>query len=80
MQARYDFSQHAVAPVWDKILAIYQHATNPRGIGSAAEKASADWRVEDVDAFRAQVFALKGEQSLSHPSVRALLKVLAEIG
>lgn len=79
LQARYDFSQHAVAPVWSKILGdLSAYHKSEMEWEALRQKASADWRVEDVEAFRAQVMALKGEQSLSHPSVRALLKVLAE--
>jgi predicted DNA-binding WGR domain protein len=79
LQARYDFSQHAVAPVWSRILGDLSARHKSEGEWEALrQKASTDWRVEDVDAFRSQVMALKGEQSLSHPSVRALLKVLAE--
>ncbi|HMP82887.1 MAG TPA: WGR domain-containing protein [Verrucomicrobiota bacterium] len=79
LQARYDFAQHAVAPAWSKVLGdlAVRHKSDAEW-EAVRQQASTDWRVEDVDAFRSQVEALQSDQSLSHPSVKALLKVLAE--
>ncbi len=79
LQARYDFSQHAVAPAWSKILGDLsaRHKAEAER-ESLRQKAATDWRVEDVDAFRSQVAELKADPRLAHPSVKTLLKLLAE--
>ncbi len=79
LQARYDFAQHAVAPGWSKVLGdlALRHKSEAEW-EAVRQKASAEWRVEDVDAFRSQVLTLQNDQSLSHPSVQALLKTLGE--
>ena len=79
LQARYDFSQHAVTPAWSKVLGdlSVQHKALAE-LEVTQQQAATDWRVEDVDAFRSQVVDLKADQRLTHPSVKALLKLLAE--
>ncbi len=79
LHERYDFSQHAVAPAWSRILgdlaAQHQALAERQAI---QQQAAREWRVEDVEAFRAQVEELKTDQRLGHPSVKALLKRLDE--
>jgi len=77
LQARYNFSQHAVTPAWSKILGdLSAWHTAQAEWESLRSQAATDWRVEDVDAFRAQVAELKHHQLLTHPSVKALLDLL----
>lgn len=78
LQARYDFSQHAVAPAWSKILGDL--ATQHKAFTdwqATQQQAASEWRVDDADAFRAQVSEMKSDARLAHPSVKALLKLLA---
>jgi hypothetical protein len=79
LQSRYDFSRHAVAPAWSKILGELsaQHKAQAESDASR-RRAAADWRVDDVDAFRALVAELQADQRTSHPSVKALLGLLAK--
>lgn len=79
LQARYDFSQHAVPPSWSKILGDLsaQHQALAE-FQAVQQKAAGEWRVEDVAAFRSQVSELKADPRLTHPSIKALLKLLAE--
>lgn len=79
LQARYDFSQHAVAPAWSKILSYLSARHKAQAEWEALRnQAAADWRVEDVDAFRVEVAELKHHQLLTHPSVKALLDLLVK--
>jgi len=81
LQARYDFSQHAVAPAWSKVLGdLAARHKAESDLELLRQKAAADWRVDDVDAFRSQVAELKSNPCLSHSSIKALLKLLAESG
>ena len=79
LQTRYDFSQHAVSPAWSKILSDLsaQHKATSE-LQTAQQQAAAEWRVEDVDAFRLQVTELRNDPQLTHPSIKALLKLLGE--
>jgi predicted DNA-binding WGR domain protein len=77
LQARYDFSRHAVAPAWSKLLTDLSARHKAEADGEVLRRqAAAEWRVEDVDAFRALVQGLKADRRLSHPSVKALLGLL----
>ena len=79
LQARYDFSQHAVAPAWSKILGELSAEQKAQAQWEAAcNQAATDWQVEDVDAFRAQVAEMKTDPRTSHPSVKALLGLLGK--
>lgn len=79
LQARYDFSQHAIAPAWSRILGdlAAQHKAFAEW-QAAQQQAAGEWRVDDADAFRTQVSEMKSDSRLAHPSVKALLKLLAE--
>ncbi len=79
LQARYDFSQHAVAPAWSKILGDLsaQHKAVTE-LQTLQQKAATEWRVEDAEAFRAQVAEMRDDPHLPHPSIKALLKLLVE--
>jgi predicted DNA-binding WGR domain protein len=79
LTARYDFSQHSVAPAWSKILGdlAAQHQALAE-LEAAKQQAASEWRVEDVEAFRAQFAELKSDPRLAHPSIKALLKLLAD--
>src|SRR6185436_6498142 len=77
LQSRYDFSQHAVAPAWSKILGELSARHRAQAEWEALHnQAAADWCVDDVDAFRGQVAELKHARLLIHPSVKALLDLL----
>jgi predicted DNA-binding WGR domain protein len=79
LQARYDFSRHAVPPAWSKVLADL--ATQHKALAelqALQQQAAASWRVEDVEAFRSQVAEMKTDTRLAHPSIKALLKLLAD--
>jgi predicted DNA-binding WGR domain protein len=77
LQARYDFSQHAVAPAWSKILDDLSGCHNAQAEWEELRRQVAtDWHVDDVEAFRALVAELKADRSISHPSVKALLGAL----
>jgi len=78
LQARYDFSQHAVAPAWSKILGdlAAQHKAFTEW-QAVQQQAASEWRVDDADTFRTQVAEMKGDARLTHPSIKALLKLLA---
>ncbi len=79
LQARYDFSQHAVAPAWSKILGDLSAChTAQTALEALRRQAATDWGAEDVDAFRTLVADLKTGRCLSHPSVKALLGVLGK--
>ncbi|MGN6553594.1 MAG: DUF4011 domain-containing protein, partial [Verrucomicrobiota bacterium] len=79
LQTRYDFSRHAVPPTWSNILGDLSARHKAVADWQAAQQlAATEWRVEDVEAFRAQVAEIKDDQRLTHPSIKALLKLLAE--
>jgi predicted DNA-binding WGR domain protein len=79
LQAHYDFSKHAIAPAWSKIVGDLSARHKALAAWETLRvRAAADWRVEDVPAFQAQVMAMKSDPSLSHPSVKALLGLLGK--
>ena len=79
LQARYDFSQHAVAPAWSKALGDLSACHKAQAESETARRqAASNWRVEDVDSFRALVAEVKADRRTSHPSVKALLHRLVE--
>lgn len=79
IQTRYNFSQHAVPPAWSKVLSDLsaQHKALAE-YQTLQQHAATEWRVEDVEAFRNQVAEMKSDPRLTHPSIKALLKLLAE--
>jgi predicted DNA-binding WGR domain protein len=79
LHARYDFSQHAVAPAWSKILGDLSARHQALAAWETIrDRANAAWRVDDAHAFVAQVAELKTDRGLLHPSVKALLKQLSK--
>lgn len=79
LQARYDFSRHAVAPAWTKILGDLAAEQQTLAAWQAAQQqAAVQWHVEDVESFRKEVAGIRDDGQLAHPSIKALLKVLAE--
>jgi len=79
LQARYDFSQHAVPPAWSKVLSDLSAQHKAMSEWQATQQqAATEWRVEDVETFRSQVAGMKNDSRLAHPSIKALLKLLAE--
>ena len=79
LKTRYDFSKHAVAPAWSKILGDL--AAEHRALAESQQtqqEAALEWHVEDAEAFRADIAALKADPQLAHPSIKALLKLLAD--
>jgi len=79
LRRRYDFSRHAVAPGWVKLLgdlaAEHQAAA---AHDEARRKAQHEWCVDDPAAFQQFVSELRASPALSHPSVRALSRKLVE--
>jgi len=79
LQARYDFTQHAVAPAWSKILkdlAAQQEAQAELEASDA--KARQEWNCDDASVLRALVTELRTDGRVEHPSVKALVKQLAQ--
>jgi predicted DNA-binding WGR domain protein len=78
LQARYDFSQHAVAPAWSKILTelAAQHEAQA-ALEALHQQARQEWHTENVQAFRALVEDLRADHNTSHASVKALIEQLA---
>lgn len=74
LQARYDFTRHAVPPTWTKLLEdlAAEHAARA-GLEASRTKASRDWQAADPATFRAEVTELRADPRLNHPSVRGLL-------
>lgn len=77
LQARYDFSRHAVAPAWTKILKelANQHEAQA-AFDTACEVARREWRTDDVQSFRSFVEELRTDRRTTHPSVKALIQQL----
>ncbi|MDR3459214.1 MAG: AAA domain-containing protein [Verrucomicrobiae bacterium] len=78
LQVRYDFTSHAVAPAWSKILkdlAAQQEAQ--AALDALAARARQEWRCDDAAAFRALVAEFRADRSVEHPSVKALVQQLA---
>jgi predicted DNA-binding WGR domain protein len=79
LDARYDFSKHAVAPAWTKILGDLRAFQTARAdLESLRAKAAAEWRADDVDSFRKLVNELRNDPRASHPSVKSLLALLSK--
>lgn len=79
LEARYDFSRHAVAPAWSKILAelAAQHEAEA-AFASLSEKACKQWQTDDAQAFRNFVIELRSDRRTAHPSVKALIQQLVQ--
>jgi predicted DNA-binding WGR domain protein len=77
LEKRYDFTQHAVAPPWSKILKelAAQHDAQA-ALDGARERARKEWQIEDVEAFRSSVLDLRSDPRTARPSVRALIRQL----
>ena len=74
LQARYDFSRHAVTPAWSKILEeLAAEQATRTALDGLRMKAQAEWQVEDVEAFRTLVADLKNDPILKHTSVKTLM-------
>jgi len=79
LQARYDFSQHAVPPAWSKILGDLSVLHKAQAeCENLRHQTAAAWRVDDVDTFRAEVVGLKKHPLLSHESVVELLDLMGK--
>ncbi len=79
LQARYDFSRHAVAPSWHKLLEdLAALHTAQAGLTETGKNARLAWHSDDPDTFRALVAGLRNDRLTSHVSVKALLKQLAQ--
>ena len=78
LQAHYDFSRHAVAPAWTKILTELSSLHKARADWESSQKQVAEkWRVDDADSFRKLVEELRKDPRSAHPSVKALVSRLA---
>ncbi|HEV2692565.1 MAG TPA: AAA domain-containing protein [Verrucomicrobiae bacterium] len=79
LQARYDFSQHAVMPAWSKILQdLAAQQAAQAALDAVAARVRQEWRCDDAAAFRSQVAELRADRSAEHPSVKALVQQLAQ--
>jgi predicted DNA-binding WGR domain protein len=79
LRNRYDFTQHAVAPAWSKILKdlAAQHEIQA-ALDALSERARKEWRTDDVAAFRSLVQQLRADRNTSHPSVKALIQQITK--
>ena len=79
LQARYDFSRHAVAPAWSKILKDLAARHEARAaLDATCAEIRREWRTEDIEGFRAAVTALRADSRTAHSSVKALIRTLIE--
>jgi predicted DNA-binding WGR domain protein len=79
LNARYDFSKHAVAPTWEKILTdLVAHHNAQAAYDDVVNVARQKWQTQDVEQFRSLVAELRAAPEMSHPSVRALTHNLLE--
>ncbi len=79
LNARYDFSKHAVLPAWSKILGdLSEQHKAVADWQEARQQAATSWHVEDVEAFLTQVAEIRNDPQLGHPSIKALLKLVPE--
>jgi predicted DNA-binding WGR domain protein len=77
LHARYDFSQHAVAPPWSKILReLADKHTAQAAFDATLAEACTEWQTDDVRALRSVVEELRADRSTRHPSVKALIQQL----
>jgi predicted DNA-binding WGR domain protein len=77
LQARYDFSHHAVAPAWSKILKdlAAQHDAQA-ALDAICDQACREWRTDDPASFRASTVELRTAPCSSHPSIKSLIRNL----
>jgi predicted DNA-binding WGR domain protein len=77
LEKRYDFTQHAVAPAWSKILKelAAQHEAQA-ALDAARERARKEWQCEDVEALRSSVTELRSDPRSAHASIKALVQQL----
>jgi superfamily I DNA and/or RNA helicase/predicted DNA-binding WGR domain protein len=77
LRARYDFSRHAVAPSWTKILEDLSREHQTRAaLEQARGTACRDWGVDDLPAFQRLVADIHSAPDARHPSIRALTRNL----
>jgi superfamily I DNA and/or RNA helicase/predicted DNA-binding WGR domain protein len=79
LQARYDFSKHAVMPSWTRILHDLAdlHAAQAQ-YEEARTTARQQWSVEDPESFQQFVAELRTSPDLAHPSIKAMIRLLLE--
>ncbi|HUA66093.1 MAG TPA: AAA domain-containing protein [Alphaproteobacteria bacterium] len=75
LQSRYDFTQHAVAPSWSKILKdlMAQHEAQAT-LDALNHQACQQWQTESAQSFRTLVAELRTDKIATHPAVAALVK------
>ncbi len=79
LQTRYDFSKHAVLPSWVKILeelTAFQKAHAQ--YEEAQAKARQQWCIDEPEAFQQFIAEMRVSPDLSHPSIKALIKLLLQ--
>jgi hypothetical protein len=79
MESRYDFSQHAIAPAWSKILKdlATQHAAQA-ACDAVNKQALTEWQTDNVPSFRTWVADIRTAQRTATPSIKELAKHLTE--
>jgi predicted DNA-binding WGR domain protein len=79
LQSRYDFTQHAVAPAWSKVLKelVAQHDAQA-ALDALCEQARREWHTDDALAFRAWAEELRTDRRSAHPSVKVLIQQLTQ--
>ena len=75
LESRYDFTQHAVAPVWSKILKdlLARHEAQA-SFDALCEQVRHQWQTDDAQTFRAFVTELRTDRLATHPAVKALVQ------
>ncbi|MGN6385745.1 MAG: AAA domain-containing protein [Verrucomicrobiota bacterium] len=79
LQARYDFTRHAVPPSWSKILGdLFAEHQAQAALNQVRERARTEWHTDDPDALVDLVEQLRQQIPAAHPSVKGLLEQLAK--
>ncbi len=79
LQARYDFSRHAVAPKWSKILQALAAQQQAAGeLEALRDEAGKAWKTDDPMQFQQLVKELRNDRLNTHSSVRALIEKLGQ--
>ncbi len=75
LEGRYDFTQHAVAPAWSKILRDLsaQHEAQA-ALDALNHQAAQQWQTESAQSFRTLVTDLRTDKIATHAAVKTLLQ------
>ena len=77
LRSRYDFTRHAVAPSWSKLLTDLSAMHRAQAACESTQaKARKEWQTDDLAAFRSLVERLQSDALGPHQSVKALVRQL----